>query len=303
MKDYFAYLPLAEETLLWGAGVTSTGFLGTPPGVPYPRKNLGHPPDHIFTWNRGRVLDSWQIVHVHEGGGEFESQNSRRCRVKEGTTFILFPGEWHRYRPDRKTGWVESWVEFEGGVPDRLRDSGSLDVAKAVFPGRKPPEFIETLNRIHLQAKGMPFGFAAHLATSALQLLSLLVQQDGRATIPDSPAKSVVRRAREELEKSSDQPVCIGALARTLGVAESHFRRIFKSETGVSPKHYSRTIRHRRVRALLRSTALSVTEIAARTGYHSAFHLSAEFKKETGQPPSIWRRFQRQELQYSEEIN
>lgn len=302
MRDYFTYLPLAEETLVWGAGVTSTGFLRTPPGAPYPTKNLGHPPDHLFTWKQGRILDSWQIVHIHGGRGEFESQSGGRCSVGEGATFVLFPGEWHRYRPVRDTGWTESWVEFEGGVPDRLRDSGSLHPSKAVFFGDKPPGFTEALNRIHLQAKGLPFGFAAHLATSALQLLALLVQQEGRVDIPDSPARMIVRRAREELEKGSSGPVCIGALSRMLGVADSHFRRIFKSHTGISPKQYSLAIRHRRVRALLRGTSLSMAEIAARTGFHSAFHLSAEFKKETGQPPSIWRRFQRQELRYSGEL-
>lgn len=303
MRDYFTYLPLAEETLVWGAGVTSTGFLCTRPGGQYPPTTLGHPPDHIFTWKRGRILDSWQIVHVHGGRGEFESKPTGRCRVEAGTAFILFPGEWHRYRPDRETGWTESWVEFEGSVPDRLRSSGSLNPAMAVFPGEKPEEFSDVLARIHEQATGLPFGFAAHLATSALQLLALLVQQKGTPNVPDSPAQGVVKRARALLEKESSEPVCIRTMARELGVAESHFRRIFKAHTGVSPKQYYRAIRHRRVRALLQSSALTVAEIAVRTGYHSAFHLSAEFSKETGQPPSVWRRFQWQERRYSEEEN
>jgi len=301
MRDYFTYLPLAEETLVWGAGVTSTGFLRTPPGAAYPPKDLGHPPDHLFTWKHGRMLDSWQIVYLHGGQGEFESKATGRCRVGEGTAFILFPGEWHRYRPDRETGWTESWVEFEGGVPDRLRDSGSLDPAAAVFPGKKAAVFPEVLERIHLQATGLPFGFAAHLATSALQLLALRVQREGRAGVPESPAVGVIRKARELLEQERDEPVGIRALARELGMAESHFRRVFKAHTGISPKQYHRAIRHRRVRALLRGTALTIAEIAARTGYHSAFHLSSEFRKATGNSPSAWRRLQWEERQYPEE--
>ncbi len=301
MRDYFTYLPLAEETLLWGAGVTSTGFLRSASGTVYPTKNLGHPPDHLFTWKRGRVLDSWQIVHLHEGRGEFESKSAGRRRVEKGGTFILFPGEWHRYRPDRTTGWSESWVEFEGAVPEHLKERGLLAPSNAVFSGGEPVRINEVLAGIHSLAKARPSGFAAHLATSALQLLALLVQQDGTAVIPDSPAQIVVNRARDILEKVSEEPVCIAALSRKLGVAQSHFRRIFKAHTGVSPKQYSRAIRHRRVRALLRGSALSVAEIAIRTGYHSAFHLSSEFKKETGLAPSLWRRFQHQEHQYSGE--
>ncbi|NDW13911.1 hypothetical protein D0T50_13680, partial [Bacteroides sp. 214] len=30
---------------------------------------------------------------------------SKRIEVKEGNMFLLFPGEWHSYKPDPEVGW------------------------------------------------------------------------------------------------------------------------------------------------------------------------------------------------------
>jgi len=29
---------------------------------------------------------------------------------------LLFPGEWHRYRPRRAVGWDECWISFRGPI-------------------------------------------------------------------------------------------------------------------------------------------------------------------------------------------
>jgi AraC-like ligand binding domain len=39
--------------------------------------------------------------------------------VDAGQVIFLFPGVWHRYRPDEKTGWDEHWVGFDGDVARR----------------------------------------------------------------------------------------------------------------------------------------------------------------------------------------
>src|SRR3546814_11725066 len=40
--------------------------------------------------------------------------------IREGTIIILFPNEWHRYKPDKGTGWDEYWVGFKGNIADNL---------------------------------------------------------------------------------------------------------------------------------------------------------------------------------------
>lgn len=291
MRDYFTYLPLTAEASVWGVGVSSTGFLRARPRSSYPPEDSRHPPDHLFTWDRGRVLRAWQILHIHEGSGEYESHLAGRFRIRAGTTLLLFPGVWHRYRPNPATGWTESWVELEGAIMDRLMASAQIDPSQSVFPPKRPLTFFSTLSEIHRLARHPKKGFAAVLAASSLQLLAMLVQPvTTTPTLPQSASLALVQRARNLIEARGGDSLSIHKLAKGLGVAESHFRRIFKAHIGLSPKRYHRAIRLRKVQALLQSTPSTIGEIAAQTGYSSAFHLSSEFKADTGHAPSTWRR-------------
>ncbi len=290
MQNYFTYLPPSPDTLKWGVAVTSAGFIKTPPDSPYPDPKSGHPPDHMFSWQQGRILDNWQLLYIQEGSGWFESKLTGKRRVKQGTIFILFPGIWHRYAPDAKTGWAESWLEFQGAVPEQLRTAGILQPNRAVSDLGSQPELAEALNQCHSLAQNLNSGYGSRLATSALQVLSLALSLRDQTTTTPRHIENVIRRARTLLTERCDQPLQIKSLAKELGIAESYFRRSFKAHTGLSPKQYLVDIRLRRVRALLQNPSLTITEIADQMGYHSPFHLSSEFKKHTGSSPLKWRR-------------
>ena len=69
--DYSMYLPQGHLTQAWGVSVTSAGHTRIAPGTSYPPGQ--HPSDHALSWQRGRVLPSYQVVYISEGSGRFES--------------------------------------------------------------------------------------------------------------------------------------------------------------------------------------------------------------------------------------
>ncbi|MGC1480726.1 MAG: AraC family transcriptional regulator [Chthoniobacterales bacterium] len=289
MLESSTYLPLVPERLAWGLAVVSTGFIRTPPNSVYPSRQLRHPDDHMFTWDRGRTLEDFQILTIRRGGGSFESRESGRLRLAEGSALLLFPGVWHRYRPDPQTGWTETWIEFTGSIPKQLRQAGILDPARPVFPAVLTPELTaSTRSAIELSRTRSP-GFAGQLAATTLQILAALSASRDRTHQPPSHVQQTVERAQTLLLERFDEPHRIRDVARELGIAESHLRRVFKKLTGLSPKEYVLDLRLREVRILLQGSTQTLAEIAERTGYNSAYHLSAEFKKRTGISPSHWR--------------
>lgn len=289
MQDYFTYLPLPDGRPLWGVAITGAGFTRIAPGGAYPPKQFHHPSDHMFTWDKGRVLETWQLLLIHKGSGWFESKPTGRQRCHAGTVFILFPGVWHRYKPDPKIGWTDSYIELVGPVPDQLREAGLLRPRRAVFHLGAQPELTECFERVHLLARNQPAGYASQLATSSLQILSLILSLAQTAQGAPRRDHEVVRRAQALLAERYDQPFRISQLARELGIGYSYFRRIFRLHTGLSPKKYVAQLRFRRVQTMLRTTPLTIKEIADRLNYHSPYHLSAEFKRHTGQSPTRWR--------------
>ena len=67
-----------------------------------------------ITWcifQKDRVLFS----NFRKKSGSFQN------KIAAGTCFFLFPGVWHRYRPDPASGWEESiGVGFKGYYPEHL---------------------------------------------------------------------------------------------------------------------------------------------------------------------------------------
>ncbi|MFP4093585.1 MAG: helix-turn-helix domain-containing protein [Cyclobacteriaceae bacterium] len=66
----------------------------------------------------------------------------------------------------------------------------------------------------------------------------------------------------------------------------------FSSQSGITLEHYAQEKRLEKVKELLVYTELSLTEIAARSGFSSVNHLSNHFKSQTGLPPSHFRKIQ-----------
>jgi AraC family transcriptional regulator len=81
----------------------------------------------------------------------------------------------------------------------------------------------------------------------------------------------------------------IAELASLVNLSASRLRHLFKQETGTTPTHYLKEIRLRKAELLLRTTFLSVKEIAGRVGLGSGSHFVREFKKAYGVSPTIYR--------------
>lgn len=289
MNNYFIYFPQPKPPPAWGAAVTAAGFARIPAGAPYPPCEPPHPDDHMFDWNRGRILNNLHLVFITEGEGVFETRETGPQRVGAGTIFLLFPGVWHRYMPDPRTGWAESWFELVGPVPDTLLRENVLEPRRAVQQPGGRPLLTELLNECHRLAQVRPPGYADPLAVTALHLLVCAMGQEKATGQAPSHMDVLVRQAQSIMTERCGQPFNVQKLAQELGVSNSHFRNAFHAHTGFSPRQYYIQLRLRQVKNLLRNSSMSLKEIAGQLGYSSASHLSAEFKKVLGTSPIQWR--------------
>ncbi len=80
------------------------------------------------------------------------------------------------------------------------------------------------------------------------------------------------------------------ALAKVCGMSVSNFRRVFKSETGLSPKVYITKARMDYAEYLLKNTNMTITEIAAKLGYNAVCGFNKIFVSVFGMSPSSYRK-------------
>lgn len=97
-------------------------------------------------------------------------------------------------------------------------------------------------------------------------------------------------RAKDRMDARSDEGWPVRRLARVSGVSEYHFARSFKQAFGVPPHRYLLTRRIERATALLRESALSITDIAFQTGWQSLGTFGRTLRDVTGESPGEIRR-------------
>ncbi|MFA6219523.1 MAG: bifunctional DNA-binding transcriptional regulator/O6-methylguanine-DNA methyltransferase Ada [Erythrobacter sp.] len=107
--------------------------------------------------------------------------------------------------------------------------------------------------------------------------------------LPDDVARdqAAILAAIDEIRQAEDAP-SLSALAAIAGYSPTHFQRVFKRATGLSPAAYARALREERARDAL-SSGDSVTGAIYEAGYSSASRFYDDTKGRLGMTPSDWR--------------
>src|SRR5882724_9585079 len=98
-----------------------------------------------------------------------------------------------------------------------------------------------------------------------------------------------VERAIIVLHRSLRNQLSMCALSRSVNLSPSRLRQLFKLDTGRSPLQYLKELRVQHAEGLLRSTFLSVKEVAFVSGLKDISHFVRDFKKRHGVTPSEFR--------------
>lgn len=284
--DFFRYFPVSQRDRRWGLYVTGVGSTLVPPLYEsYPLSR--HPDAYMYTWDRGRVLSEYQALYICHGDGEFESAGAGKLKVEPESLMLLFPGEWHRYRPRHECGWEEYWVSFNGPFMDQLVEHGFFDVKSPVLPIGGDQNVLHAFRELRDWAREQPIGFEQIEGAHVHMILAASLAAIRRQKHPDD--SEVIRRAKALLEERVEGDVKISAIAKALHLSEKHFGRVFKEHTGMSPYKYYLELKMHRARQMLDATRLSIKQIARRLGFESPFYFSGIFKRRTGLSPSQWR--------------
>jgi AraC-like DNA-binding protein len=287
MKDYSKYLTTGEEDINWGLYLNVAGRAKILPGTVYPPKK--HPSEYYFDWESGRVLHEYQLNYITEGAGIFENQHGK-FHVKPGSIMLIFPNQWHRYRPVKKTGWIENYVGFNGRIADELLKNSVFSVSQPVIQCGIKEEVIDTYLKINdLVEKERP-GFQQIASGMVVKLLGYIISFEKQKGFSGKQIAKVIEEVRFLMRQNTEQEFNLEELAHQYNVGYSYFRKMFKKYTGVSPGQYHLQLRIIRAKEMLVSTEKSIKEISLELGFQTIHYFSLLFKKKVGMTPSEFRK-------------
>ena len=101
----------------------------------------------------------------------------------------------------------------------------------------------------------------------------------------DSANILLLREAAQYLEEHYAEDFKMSFLAEKFNMSESHFRKLFKGFTGLSPVEYRNGLRIEHAKELLSRNTVSVSEVARAVGIEDQFYFSRIFKEAEGVSP------------------
>ncbi len=279
------YMLASERDQLWGITVTTIGYEEIAKDDPYPTR--GHADGYYFDIEKGRILTEYQLLYIIEGSGIFHSQTVKEAHLREGDFFLLFPGEWHSYHPTGPTGWKKYWIGFRGDNMDNRVRAGFLSPTKPIYHVGYSSSVVELYKQAYAAALEEAAYSQQLMAGIVNHLIGMMYSLERNIELSRNMQHvEMVNRARLRIREALELPLTIQQVAEELGSSYSHFRKLFKEHTGISPATYQQELRIMRAKELLSTTDMSVKEIAYRLHFESPDYFSAKFRAKTGRRPS-----------------
>jgi AraC-like DNA-binding protein len=287
MEDFFKYLATSDEDQDWGLYLNSAGTFRVSAGSTYPSDS--HPAGYYYTWEEGRQLPEYQINYIIDGSGIYENQFGQ-FRVSAGSLMISVPGEWHRYRPARSTGWTEMYIGFNGTLAHKLMSHPRFSVNQPVIQIGNREDLLDTYLKIIELVKHEQPGFQQIASGSIVKILGSIVAFEKQRGFSGRPVKAMIEEACFLMRRDVSRNLDINRYTRERKISYSYFRRMFKKYTGVSPLQYQMQLRIILARDMLTHSGNRVKEISYELGFESIHYFSRLFKAKVGVPPSTFQR-------------
>ena len=281
------YLIVSEQDKQWGLTVSTVGYQHIKPRSEYPP--MTHPDGYLFSTLKGRVLDEYVLLYISHGSGIFSSSMKENVELKAGTMVMLFPGEWHNYKPDYKSGWDEYWIGFKGRQIDDHVINAFFDIEKMTFNVGYNPEIVRLYKNAINVATEQNAGYQQILSGIANLLLGITYSLSESVTDDRKKLTQQINKAKVIMHESYHIDITPEEIAKKICMSYSWFRNIFKKHTGLSPHQYMQELRIQKSKELLISTMLTCQEIAYMVGYDNPTSFSIVFKKYIGLSPNKYR--------------
>jgi AraC-like DNA-binding protein len=178
----------------------------------------------------------------------------------------------------------------EGDLTDFVRH---YFVGTRHLPGGQTPAMQEILRGIRREAeehgpgirhrvRALCTNLVVHVARQLYAFSPQIAQADGHGPLAN--------QVKEFLFRNYARSLTLGEIAWQVKKSDEHVARIFRKVTGQTVFDYLRTIRLESAKTLLIDSELTLSEIAARTGFSSLALFSRNFSAYVGQSASDYRR-------------
>lgn len=238
----------------------------------------------------------FELVVVLRKGGAVRVGNHSHV-LEPGESILIFPNQFHHYM-DIEEGelewlfitfelWNETGIKKLRDLP-RVLDTQSLNRIEQILK-------LRTAKKKFSPDKNLEISFQLSEILRGMLDLPMIPVERRNIHSTDDTRDVILEKINAVVRENLNRQITIADLAEEMDYSVSYLRAIFRDSLGVSLGRYIRESRLSRAAELLQKAELSVTEIAAQTGFESLFAFSRAFKKAYGVSPKAYSKLVRQD--------
>ncbi len=239
-------------------------------------------PGHTF----GPAVRPHFLFHFILSGKGFFEKEGKRWELQAGEGFLIFPGESTRYGARKTDPWEYCWIGFAGDEAREILEECGLTQSSPIYEDHSRGLLQEELLRL-IDSFG-DLGENRYTLLGRLYLCFSHMAQKGRKK--GEAGESYVNKALNFIHRNFSYEISVEQVARAVGIDRTYLYRLFRQQTGKSPKEYLTELRLKSAAGMLRKTKLSVTEVAFSCGYKEASLFARHFKSLYGISPLAYRK-------------
>lgn len=215
--------------------------------------------------------------------------NNKTYHIKKNDIFLIPKGYPVQYFADDKEPWEYVWVTFDGKMAENYLNHVHLDADNPVITSTIAVTiYIPFICNI-LDTNKLTYANEIRRVGYLYEILSTLIEaQNAQSEQYDYSSETYVDYALQYI-KSNYRDIKVNDIANYIGINRSYLTAIFKKKLDVSPQKYLVSYRLQKAAKLLKSTDMSITEIASEVGYVDSISFSKMFKQEYNMSPKTFR--------------
>lgn len=224
--------------------------------------------------------DSFLILYIADGR-LFLKQSETLYKGEKGEILLVDCYKEHEYFTDSYAKLI--WLHFDGSTSRSWFETLKANYGQALRASLSCPDLIWNI------IDGIRTGKNEYLLSAEIYTLlcEISAYSESQTTGNYSPT---VNEAKAFIEKYLQQELTVKQIAAAVHFSPSHFSKIFKDSTKMSPYEYLLSRRIEWAKKLLLQTRHPLDVVAAKSGFHSTPHFICAFKQATGLTPLKFRK-------------
>lgn len=235
-----------------------------------------------------RQIDYHSIHFVRKGRVEL-LYGKQEIILNKGDLFCLFPNVSYVYRVVPSPDTLElMWLAFDGNQAGPMLALAGLSEQKPYLQGAIGKDLDILLQQMLQIMSVRGTKYVLTLNGLMYRMFAGLAPEQEPETLR-TEAGGWIRQSLTFMNAHYAEQITVADVARHIGIDRSHFSRMFTQTVGMPPVKYLQKLRMDRGSDLLRSTSLSITEIALTIGYPDLYSFTRAFRNQFGIPPRKFR--------------